>query len=108
MVCAGGPQPGPTIHKRPVVARYRGVVQRPRLCARPGCGAEATANLTFQYATSTVWLDDLGVNKEPHTIDLCARHADRLAAPKGWTGHDRRASSVRAAERERPSRAQAS
>ncbi|MEA2829203.1 MAG: hypothetical protein QOG43_3642 [Actinomycetota bacterium] len=71
-------------------------MQRPRLCARPGCGEAATASLTFQYATSTVWLDDLGV-KEPHSIDLCGRHADRLAAPKGWTGHDRRAARRRAA-----------
>lgn len=65
-------------------------MQRPRLCARPGCGETATATLSFQYATSTVWLDDLGA-KEPSSIDLCARHADRLAPPKGWTGEDRRA-----------------
>jgi len=71
-------------------------MQRPRLCARPGCGEAASATLSFQYATSTVWLDDLG-GKEPHTIDLCGRHADRLAAPKGWTGHDRRASRATAA-----------
>ena len=64
-------------------------MHRPRLCARPGCGEAATATLSFQYASSTVWLDDLGV-KEPSSIDLCGRHADRLAPPKGWTGHDRR------------------
>jgi hypothetical protein len=75
-------------------------MQRPRLCARPGCGEPATATLSFQYATSTVWLDDL-VPKEPSTIDLCGRHADRLAAPKGWTGHDRRAASLRAEEHAR-------
>jgi len=67
-------------------------MQRPRLCARPGCGEASTATLSFQYVSSTVWLDDLGP-KEPSAIDLCGRHADRLAAPKGWTGHDRRASS---------------
>ncbi len=67
-------------------------MHRPRLCARPGCGEAATATLSFQYVSSTVWLDDLGP-KEPSAIDLCGRHADRLAAPKGWTGHDRRASS---------------
>ena len=68
------------------------------------------ASLTFQYATSTVWLDDLGA-KEPHSIDLCGLHADRLAAPKGWTGHDRRAASRRAAaaaEADADLRAQAS
>jgi hypothetical protein len=82
-------------------------MHRPRLCARPGCGEVATASLSFQYATSTVWLDDLGA-KEPSTIDLCARHADRLAAPKGWTGHDRRAGHVARAAESDPRRAQAS
>lgn len=95
MVMASGLQPGSTIHGEPSTGRYRGRMQRPRLCARPGCGEAATATLSFQYATSTVWLDDIGV-KEPHTIDLCGRHADRLAPPKGWTGHDRRASTIRA------------
>jgi hypothetical protein len=76
-------------------------MHRPRLCARPGCGEAATAMLSFQYASSTVWLDDLGP-KEPSTIDLCGRHADRLAAPKGWTGHDRRAATLAAADREHP------
>lgn len=64
---------------------------RPRLCARPGCGAPATAVLTFQYATSTVWLLDQG-DLDPAAIDLCAAHADRLRPPRGWTAHDRRAS----------------
>jgi Protein of unknown function (DUF3499) len=87
-------------------------MQRPRLCARPGCGEPAAATLSFQYATRTVWLDDIGP-KEPSTIDLCGRHADRLAAPKGWNDHDRRAATRRTAEqqRERPptdARAQAS
>jgi hypothetical protein len=63
---------------------------RPRLCARPGCGATATAVLTFQYATRTVWLSDQG-EPDPAAIDLCSRHADRLSPPRGWTGHDRRA-----------------
>ncbi len=86
-------------------------MHRPRLCARPGCGEAASASLTFQYATSMVWLDDIGPTREPSAIDLCSRHADRLAAPKGWTGHDRRATSVRSAEPPRPAddlRAQAS
>lgn len=63
---------------------------RPRYCARPGCGAPATAVLTFQYATSTVWLLDPG-EPDPAAIDLCTRHADRLSPPRGWTAHDRRA-----------------
>jgi hypothetical protein len=65
---------------------------RPRLCAHPGCGAPASAVMTFQYDTRTVWLLDQG-DHDPSAIDLCARHADRLRPPRGWTGHDRRAAS---------------
>lgn len=63
---------------------------RTPFCARPGCGAPATAVLTFQYSSRTVWLAD-PADDDPSAIDLCARHADRLSAPRGWTGHDRRA-----------------
>jgi hypothetical protein len=63
-----------------------------RLCARPGCGAAATAELVFQYANATAWVLDLG-DPEPASIDLCTRHADRVSAPRGWTTHDRRAGS---------------
>ena len=65
-------------------------MSRQRLCARPGCGAPATASLVFQYAVRKVWLDDLG-EAQPYKIDLCSRHADRLCVPRGWTGDDRRA-----------------
>lgn len=71
---------------------YGASMFRPRLCAHPGCGAPAAAVLTFQYATRTVWLFDQG-DPDPAAIDLCARHADRLRPPRGWTGHDRRAGS---------------
>lgn len=73
----------------PLVGGYVASMFRPRLCARPGCGAPATAVLTFQYATRTVWLLDQG-DPDPAAIDLCARHADRLSPPRGWTGHDHR------------------
>ncbi len=65
-------------------------MSRPRLCARPGCGAPATASLLFEYVSRRVWLEDLG-DAEPYKIDLCSRHADRLNVPMGWTGEDRRA-----------------
>ena len=64
---------------------------RTPLCARPGCGAPATAVLTFQYSTRTVWLLDPAGEPDPSAIDLCGPHADRLSPPRGWTGHDRRA-----------------
>lgn len=66
-------------------------MERARLCRRPGCAEAATAALSFQYATRTVWLDDLG-DAEPHTIDLCTMHADRVSPPRGWAGEDRRRS----------------
>ena len=46
--------------------------------------------LTFQYSTRTVWLLDQG-DPDPAAIPLCARHADGLRPPRGWTGHDNRA-----------------
>lgn len=80
----------PDIPAGTVVAGYFASMFRLRLCARPGCGAPATAVLIFQYSTRTVWLLD-PAEPDPAAIDLCARHADRTAPPKGWTGHDRRA-----------------
>jgi hypothetical protein len=65
-------------------------MERARLCARPDCGALATATLHYQYANRTVWLDDLAVEAEPSGYDLCPRHADRLKVPVGWTTQDRR------------------
>lgn len=66
-------------------------IERARLCGRPGCAEPATATLVFAYATRTLWVEDLA-ERDPHTIDLCTRHADRLRAPIGWTGEDRRRS----------------
>ena len=74
------------------VGGYVALMFRQRLCARPGCGAPASVVLTFQYATRTVWLLDQQGEPDPAAIDLCTPHADRLSPPRGWTGHDRRAS----------------
>lgn len=61
-----------------------------RRCARPGCTDPAVATLTYDYAGSAAWLDDLAAEDHPMTHDLCARHAGRLSAPNGWVLHDRR------------------
>ena len=61
-----------------------------RLCVRPGCGALATASLTYHYASRTAWLDDLDDEAHPAGYDLCAQHADRFGVPLGWTRDDRR------------------
>lgn len=36
------------------------------------------------YADSTAVLGPLAVYAEPHCYDLCAEHAERLTAPRGW------------------------
>lgn len=65
-------------------------MERARLCARPACGRPAIATLTYDYATSTVWLRELTDHKEAHGSDLCQTHADRLRVPVGWALDDRR------------------
>ena len=42
------------------------------------------ATLTYAYAESTAVVGPLATAAEPHSYDLCARHALRLTAPKGW------------------------
>lgn len=48
--------------------------------------------LTYQYARSAVWLDDLAPERDPHAYDLCRRHGARLSVPHGWRLEDRRTS----------------
>lgn len=40
--------------------------------------------LTYVYRDSTAVLGPLAAYVEPHSYDLCAAHADRMTAPKGW------------------------
>jgi hypothetical protein len=54
----------------------------------------AVATLAYQYGRSLVWLDDLLVERDPHTYDLCDRHAERLSVPNGWRLDDRRSRRV--------------
>ncbi len=63
-----------------------------RTCARPGCGEPATATLSYQYATSTVWLSAVADEPDPSTYDLCRRHSAGLTVPRGWHLEDDRAS----------------
>ena len=62
-----------------------------RHCARPGCPAPATATMTYDYGSRTVWVDSPG--REPDAASawgLCAPHADGLRVPVGWVHEDRR------------------
>jgi Protein of unknown function (DUF3499) len=42
------------------------------------------ATLTYVYRDSTAVLGPLATYAEPHCYDLCAQHAERLTAPRGW------------------------
>lgn len=58
-------------------------------CVRPGCGAQAVASLTYNYAARMVWLDDLSPEGPP-VWGICPAHAERLRVPEGWVREDRR------------------
>ncbi|WP_251150333.1 DUF3499 domain-containing protein [Cellulosimicrobium sp. Marseille-Q4280] len=55
-----------------------------RQCSRTACVRAAVATLTYVYADSTAVLGPLAHLAEPHSYDLCAEHAERLTAPRGW------------------------
>ncbi len=55
-----------------------------RPCSRVACTADAVATLTYVYADSMAVLGPLSRRAEPHSYDLCAKHAERLSAPQGW------------------------
>ncbi|WP_291407624.1 DUF3499 domain-containing protein [Actinophytocola sp.] len=57
---------------------------RRRRCSRTGCTSPAVATLTYVYADSTAVVGPLATYAEPHSYDLCERHAIRLTAPRGW------------------------
>lgn len=64
---------------------------RPTLCARPGCGSDPVAWLTYDYASQRVWLDDRPDEDGGDQWGLCEVHAGRLSVPRGWSEVDRRA-----------------
>ena len=55
-----------------------------RRCSRTACGRVAVATLTYVASHSTAVLGPLATYAEPHCYDLCAEHAERLTAPRGW------------------------
>lgn len=58
---------------------------RIRPCSRVTCKEEAVATLTYVYADSMAVLGPLSMKAEPHSYDLCSRHAENLSAPQGWS-----------------------
>ena len=61
-----------------------------RQCSRSGCAQAATSTLSYQYARSLVWLEDLMAERDPHCYDLCDQHSAKLSVPNGWRLEDRR------------------
>ncbi len=55
-----------------------------RRCTKTGCRQPAVATLTYAYSDRAAVLGPLATYAEPHTYDLCAQHATRLTAPRGW------------------------
>ena len=55
-----------------------------RPCSKVACNQDASATLTYVYADSMAVLGPLSQSAEPHSYDLCDRHAERLSAPLGW------------------------
>jgi hypothetical protein len=55
-----------------------------RPCSKVACSDDAVATLTYVYADSMAVLGPLSRTAEPHSYDLCAKHADRLSVPQGW------------------------
>lgn len=58
--------------------------RRIRRCSKTSCPGTAVSTLTYVYADSTVVLGPLSLAAEPHSYDLCATHATRMTAPRGW------------------------
>ncbi|MBP6997043.1 MAG: DUF3499 domain-containing protein [Phycicoccus sp.] len=55
-----------------------------RKCTKTGCGRPAVATLTYAYADRAMVVGPLATFAEPHAYDLCAEHASRMTAPRGW------------------------
>lgn len=55
-----------------------------RTCSKVSCVELAEATLTYVYADQEAVVGPLSLHPEPHSYDLCPRHADKLTAPSGW------------------------
>lgn len=55
-----------------------------RTCSRAACSRDAVATLTYDYRDQMAVLGPLSGSREPNAYDLCAIHAERTSAPRGW------------------------
>ncbi|MBF4552362.1 DUF3499 domain-containing protein [Pseudoclavibacter sp. RFBJ3] len=56
-----------------------------RPCSRVACTRKAEYTLTFDYEDKLAVIGPLALAAEPHSYDLCARHAERSTPPQGWS-----------------------
>ena len=55
-----------------------------RVCSKAGCTRPAVSTLTYDYGNQSVVLGPAASVHDPHALDLCEHHAERLTVPKGW------------------------
>jgi hypothetical protein len=55
-----------------------------RKCSKTACRQPAVATLTYVYSDRAAVLGPLATYAEPHSYDLCSKHATGLTAPRGW------------------------
>lgn len=55
-----------------------------RRCSRTACKQSPVYTLTYVYKESTAVLGPLATYSDPHSWDLCDKHAARLVVPRGW------------------------
>jgi len=55
-----------------------------RPCSKVACSHDAVSTLTYVYADSMAVLGPLSQKAEPHSYDLCTKHAERMSVPQGW------------------------
>jgi hypothetical protein len=61
-----------------------------RTCSRPDCADVAAVVLRFDAGRRLAWIDLLRDGGQRGVSDLCARHADAIVLPVGWSLDDRR------------------
>lgn len=76
-------------------------------CMRQNCALPATVGLTYDGVGRELWLSELADVSSPgpeqaQAQTLCARHAELLTAPQGWSVVDRRSAAVIGAGRIEP------
>lgn len=61
-----------------------------RLCERPGCSDPASVAYGMRPEDLVFWLAAVAGDDAPPRNLLCARHADSMVVPRGWTLDDQR------------------